>query len=213
MLVPLRTAWGELYVIPSQGGVLTFTNKKPAAHVSFRVFRPKQIGYYSLSLRARNSSLKPVLSRFDTLIRDTAMNHAMDPALVKAVVHVESSFNPSARSPKGAMGLMQLMPGTATRFGVKNAYRPEENVNGGVKYLRLLLDRYQGNLRLTLAAYNAGEEIVDQLREVPPYSETQAYVRRVLSAIQVYRNNSISPGDNLNPALFSPTQPDLTRTY
>ena len=85
------------------------------------------------------------------------------------------------------MGLMQLMPKTAFRFGVRNAYEPTQNVMGGAKYLKWLVARYNGDLRLALAAYNAGEGAVDQIRAIPPYSETQSYVRKVLSALEVYR--------------------------
>ena len=126
-------------------------------------------------------------SKYDGLIRNVAKAHQVEPAIVKAVVHVESTFNPRATSPKGAMGLMQLMPTTAKRFGVKNAYLPRANVRGGVKYLKFLLKRYRGNIKLALAAYNAGEGAVDRVGAIPPYRETQSYVRKVLKMIKIYR--------------------------
>ena len=102
------------------------------------------------------------------------------PDLVRAVVQVESAFNPYARSPKGAQGLMQLMPATAHQFGVKNAFNPEENVRAGVAYLRQLLDRYENNEELALAAYNAGPGAVDKYGQtVPPYAETKNYVAQI----------------------------------
>ena len=115
-----------------------------------------------------------------------AQVHRLNPALAKAVVHVESAFRSKARSPKGAMGLMQLMPATARRFGVNDPYHPQQNLRGGMKYLRFLLDRYRGDLRLALSAYNAGEGAVDRFGGVPPYRETQEYVRRVMRMYRQY---------------------------
>lgn len=115
-------------------------------------------------------------------IRDAARRHAVPESLLTAVVAVESGFDPRARSPKGAMGLMQLMPDTAKRFGVKNAYAVDENLRGGAAYLRWLMDLFADDLTLALAAYNAGEGAVDRAgRRVPPYAETQTYVRKVLA--------------------------------
>lgn len=111
-----------------------------------------------------------------------ARRHGVDEALVHAVIQVESRYDPFAVSPRGAMGLMQLMPRTAERFDVANAFDPVQNVDGGVRYLKELLSRYSGQVRLALAAYNAGEEAVERHRGIPPYRETVDYVKRVLSA-------------------------------
>lgn len=117
---------------------------------------------------------------YDDLIRDNARSQGVRTDLVRAVVQVESGFNPRARSPKGAMGLMQLMPDTMKEFGVHDAYSPGENIRGGVAYLRQLLDRYSNNEVLALAAYNAGPGAVDRHGQtVPPYKETQDYVSRI----------------------------------
>lgn len=117
---------------------------------------------------------------YDDVIVEHARMHAVRPDLIRAVVQVESAFNPRARSPKGAMGLMQLMPATAQQFGVNNPYDPTENVRAGVAYLRQLLDRYQDNEELALAAYNAGPGAVDKHgQNVPPYRETQNYVAQI----------------------------------
>ena len=111
-----------------------------------------------------------------------ARRHGVDEALVHAVIQVESRYDPFAVSPRGAMGLMQLMPRTAARFEVANAFDPVQNVDGGVRYLKELLARYSGQVRLALAAYNAGEEAVERHGGIPPYRETVDYVKRVLSA-------------------------------
>lgn len=117
---------------------------------------------------------------YESLVQEHAQRHDLRPELVRAVIQVESGFNPRATSPKGAMGLMQLMPATARELGVVNAYDPAENIRGGTLYLRRLLDRYDGDERLALAAYNAGSGAVDRYgRAVPPYRETRDYVRRV----------------------------------
>jgi hypothetical protein len=116
---------------------------------------------------------------FNDLIDITAARHHVDPQLVKAVVRVESDGDPHAFSSKGAQGLMQLIPATAQRLGVQDPYDPRQNVEGGVSYLRYLLDRFGGDVSLALAGYNAGENSVVRSGGVPPFKETQAYVRRV----------------------------------
>jgi soluble lytic murein transglycosylase-like protein len=121
-----------------------------------------------------------VREQFEPLIREHAARHALRVELVRAVIQVESGYNPHARSPKGAMGLMQLMPATARQLGVRNAYDPAENIGGGCAYLRQLLDRYGDNEELALAAYNAGSGAVERHgNAVPPYRETRDYVNKV----------------------------------
>jgi len=118
----------------------------------------------------------------EKLVREAAERHHVDPALVRAVIETESNWNPAARSNKGALGLMQLIPTTAIRFGVNDAFNPKENVDAGVRYLRTLLERYNGNLDLALAAYNAGEGAVDRAHGIPSYRETRNYVQKVQNA-------------------------------
>jgi len=118
--------------------------------------------------------------RYEPLVLEHANRHGLRPELVRAVIQVESGYNTRARSPKGAMGLMQLMPETARLLGVQRPYDPAENIGGGTRYLRLLLDKYKGDELLALAAYNAGSTAVDRHgKRVPPYRETQDYVRKV----------------------------------
>jgi hypothetical protein len=115
------------------------------------------------------------------LIADAAQRHGLDPVLLTAMATVESSFDPSAISPKGASGLLQLMPATARRFGVSDIFDVSQNVDGGARYLSWLLERYDGQTELALAGYNAGEGAVDRHQGVPPFRETREYVRRVLN--------------------------------
>jgi soluble lytic murein transglycosylase-like protein len=126
---------------------------------------------YAAAERSRN---------YEELISEHSRLNGVRPDLVRAVVQVESAFNPNARSPKGAMGLMQLMPATARQYGVTDPYNPSENVRAGVRYLRGLLDRFDNNEALALAAYNAGPGAVDKYgNTVPPYRETRDYVERI----------------------------------
>ncbi len=121
------------------------------------------------------------------LIRRAARDHQLDEELLVAVIFTESSFDPSAVSPKGAMGLMQLMPDTAARFGVQKPFDPWENLNGGAAYLRQLSEKYGGDLKLALAAYNAGEGRVQDYQGMPPFSETVNYVSRVIGLYRSFQ--------------------------
>ena len=150
-------------------------------------------------------------------IREIALQHDIDPVLVQAVVRVESAFNPSAVSRKGAGGLMQLMPRTASALGVLDRFDPRENIRGGVRHLRYLLDRYQGNVAMAVAAYNAGEGAVDSHQGIPPYPETELYVQRVLrqAGMVETRGRSLQgiyryPGPG-NSLIYSNLPPDISR--
>ena len=142
---------------------------------------------------ARASAPTPVPVRvirqpYSDLVARVALEQKVDAALLHAVVAVESGYNPRALSPKGARGLMQLMPGTAARFGVKDSWNPLQNLRGGARYLRHLLAVFNNNLNLALAAYNAGEgAVIDSGRAIPPYPETRQYVPRVLERYEYYR--------------------------
>jgi soluble lytic murein transglycosylase-like protein len=127
------------------------------------------------------------------LVEQTASRLQVDPQLVHAIIKVESEYDPKAVSPKGAMGLMQLIPETAQRFGVENPFNPKENIEGGVGYLRHLLDLFGGDLSLSLAAYNAGESAVQRFGGIPSFAETRDYVRKVTN---VYQSGSPQSGTN-----------------
>jgi hypothetical protein len=134
---------------------------------------------------------EPELLPFDRIIHEAAGRHHVDADLILAVILAESQLNPTARSKKGAKGLMQLMPVTADALNVADVYSPEENVNAGVRHLRWLLDRFDGDLRMALAAYNAGPQNVLRHDGIPPFPETKAYVRKVLDYYSGLKNDSL----------------------
>jgi soluble lytic murein transglycosylase-like protein len=170
----------DVYVYKDSQGVLTFTNVP--THGGYR--RVIREGYTPSSARLAGDS-------YEDVIRLASDRHSVDADLIRAVIKVESDFNSSARSHKGAMGLMQLMPDTARLHNVLDVYDPSSNVDGGVRHLKLLLGRYQGNLELSLAAYNAGAGAVEKHGGIPPFAETRDYVRRVLNYYQTYRGHSL----------------------
>jgi len=167
----------DIYVHRDSQGVLHFTNIPSDSR-----FRPvfRERGGNSSSF-----SLPP--SYFDKIIRSAARRHNVDPDLIRAVIKAESNFDSRALSRKGAQGLMQLMPGTAREQNVTDVYDPGENINAGVRHLRTLLDHYRDDVRLSLAAYNAGSNAVERYGGVPPFRETREYVRRVLDYRRRYR--------------------------
>ena len=133
-----------------------------------------------------DSQLLARATQYDSIIEQAASSAAVEANLLRAVIVVESGFNSRAVSKRGAIGLMQLMPATASRFGISNAYDPQQNVRAGARYLKFLMERFGHNVRLALAAYNAGEDAVDRNGgQVPPFAETQAYVPRVLKIYQM----------------------------
>jgi soluble lytic murein transglycosylase-like protein len=138
------------------------------------------------TIRTTVPILRPAANGYDDLIRHHANEHQIRPDLVRAVIQVESAFNRYARSPKGAMGLMQLMPATAVQLGVRDPYDPAQNIRAGVAYLRHLLDRYNQNEELALAAYNAGPVAVEKFgTAIPPYRETRDYVKKIKGMTEV----------------------------
>jgi soluble lytic murein transglycosylase-like protein len=126
-----------------------------------------------------------VAGTYREIIEAASGAHGIDPALVTAMIQIESNFDPYAVSHKGACGLLQLIPATAKRFGVKDIFDPEQNVTGGVRYMRWLMDRFDNQTEFALAAYNAGEGVVTRYNGIPPYRETEAYVRKVMSKVEL----------------------------
>lgn len=176
--VPVRA---DIYMYRDTRGVLHFSNAP--SEPQYRYYLPDYTSWKAYKLGRIDGARRKA---FDKIIVDAARRHRVDTALVKAVIRAESDFVPYAVSPKGAQGLMQLMPATARLRNVWRVFEPRENVEGGVSHLRYLLDRYSGNLRLALAAYNAGEKAVDTHGGVPPYPETWEYLARVLRFRESY---------------------------
>jgi soluble lytic murein transglycosylase-like protein len=170
-------AQAQIYSWRDAAGRLVLANSKPQNVDSVQTFAVAEADGVRTT---RNAVAVDRSLVYDDLIVEHSRLHDIRPSLVRAVVQVESGFNPRAYSPKGAMGLMQLMPATAREFGVHNPFSPEENIRGGVAYLRQLLDRYDNNEELALAAYNAGPGAVDKHgQSIPPYRETRDYVTKV----------------------------------
>lgn len=137
---------------------------------------------------------------FHSIVMDKANKYEIEPSLVHAVIKAESNGNPSAVSKKGAMGLMQLMPTTASELDVRNAFDPEENIDGGTKYLKYLIEKFRGDLTLALAAYNAGPKLVEKTGSIPQISETKQYVKKVLS---IYTGKTFHPVSSPGPSPVS----------
>jgi soluble lytic murein transglycosylase-like protein len=127
------------------------------------------------------------LSPIDSIILNTSTLYEVDPALIKAIIMAESGFNPKAVSKRGAKGLMQLMPATARSLGVEDIFDPEHNIKGGVQYFKRLMKRYKGNVRLSLAAYNAGITKVREYKGIPPFKATQIYIEKVFKYYRIYK--------------------------
>lgn len=188
-----------LYQLKDKDGSTMLTNK----HSKYSDLKVQKKTYYPDSnihtysnYGATEASVAPSQSQnrnaFDHIIQKAAQTYGVSAGLIKAVMHTESGFNVRARSPVGAQGLMQLMPATARRFNVSNAYDPQQNIMAGAKYLAWLLKRFNGNTSLALAGYNAGEGNVDKYGGIPPFRETQDYVRRVNSRYQNLYSGGVS---------------------
>ncbi|MFD1438414.1 lytic transglycosylase domain-containing protein [Acinetobacter terrae] len=188
-----------IYQLKESNGTTLLTNKKSRYNhlkVEKKTYYPDSNIHSYSNWGSSEASVLPSYSRnknaFDPIIKQAASQHGISEGLIKAVMHTESGFNVNARSPVGAQGLMQLMPATARRFNVSNAFDPQQNIMAGAKYLSWLMKRFNGNTSLVLAGYNAGEGNVAKYGGIPPFKETQDYVRRVSSRYSNLYSNGIA---------------------
>ncbi len=176
------TALGDIYRYIDADGVVHFTNT-PTAEGYILYLKEKK----GNRVQARTRRFRAGPDVYDNIILKAARAFGVDHALIKAVIHAESSFNPKAVSRKGARGLMQIMPQNDVSLNISNPFDPSQNIMGGTRYLSRLLTRYDRKLELALAAYNAGPTAVDRYRRVPPFKETQAYVEKVIALFERYK--------------------------
>jgi soluble lytic murein transglycosylase-like protein len=182
-------ARADIYSFTDERGVVHFTNI-PGLDRRYKLIRREAGSAVPRSGQAWMPT-EADIRKFSGIIDTAARSHGVEPALVQAVITAESGFNPNALSRKGASGLMQLMPDTARRYGVRNIFDPVENVHGGVRYLKDLLAMFNGDMKLALAGYNAGENAVIRAgHKVPPYPETQNYVPKVIDIYHKFRARS-----------------------
>ena len=176
--VCIISVWADIYMYIDNQGVLHFTNVPTSSRYKFYMReRPSK----SLGADATN--------KYDLFITKASHQHGVSFPLLKAIIKVESDFNPRAVSKKGAMGLMQIMPENIKRLKVKDPFDPWENIMAGARYFKQLLDRFNGKVPLTLAAYNAGPDAVEQYQRIPPYEETEAYVRKVMKYFYAFKKS------------------------
>lgn len=179
---------GDIYWFEDDGGVVHLSNVPVDARFRFKEREPLP--------QRKDDGGERQRERYDTLIEKVASEEKVDPDLLRAVVQVESNYDPNAISPKGAMGLMQLMPTTARRIGVLDPFHPEQNLGGGARHLRELMRKFGDRLPWVLAAYNAGEEAVEKYQGVPPFPETRAYVDKVLQRFEQAKRKHSASGDD-----------------
>ncbi|GAB1596422.1 lytic transglycosylase domain-containing protein [Lysobacter claricitrinus] len=193
---PSRLVQGQVYSY-MQDGVRHYSSRRPVGVANAGAIRTIRYSYmetcYACGAQpgVNFSTLRLKPDAYRSEIAAAALQYGVEESVVRAIIHAESAFNPNALSRVGAQGLMQLMPATARRFGVGNAFDPAQNIRGGVQYLAFLLKRFNGDVRLAAAGYNAGEGAVDKYGGVPPYSETQRYVQRVALLADRYRSSPI----------------------
>ena len=188
VLMAVPSLQAEIYQYIDANGTISLTNVPSDTRYRRIDVHPNRL-HQPISER----DLEPVITRF-------SRQHQLHPALIRAVIKAESNFDPQAVSRAGAIGLMQLMPQTAMRFDVRNLYDPEDNIGGGTKYLRQLLDRFRGNLPLALAAYNAGEHVVDRYHALPPIDETRHYVHKVLRYYRIFLARDLASTGHVIPS-------------
>ena len=191
-----RLVQGQVYSYVKDG-VRHYTSRKPAGAGGATAVRTINYSFFETCYACGSpgvnfGNVRLNTSAYDAEVKAAAQEFGVEEAIIRAIMHAESAFNPNALSRVGAQGLMQLMPATADRFGVVNAFDPAQNIRGGVKYLAWLLKRFNGDLTLAAAGYNAGEGAVDRHKGVPPYNETRRYVERVAVLADRYRGHLAS---------------------
>jgi len=187
LLFQVSPVTADIYKYVDEEGVMHFTDAPTDRR--FKIFMKDFKKDRQLRTNFKLSACYRNPDEFEPIIRSLASEYGVDKSLVKAVIHAESGYNPNAVSSKGAQGLMQLMPKTAQGLKVNNSLDPKDNIRGGVRYLRFLLDTFKGDVTLALAAYNAGLSRVSQYGGVPPYAETRNYISKVLSYQKSYQSN------------------------
>jgi soluble lytic murein transglycosylase len=180
-----RSGICEIYYYIDKNGVMNFTNAPASASVRYKEFFKESPIDHSDSTEI-NPPPSFDRSSFDRFITRAAKQHGISEPLLKAIIKAESNFNPQAVSKKGAMGLMQIMPNTLKDLNINDPFDPEQNIMGGARYMKFLMKRFEGNLRLAIAAYNAGPENVAKYNNIPPFKETENYVKRVLTYYKRY---------------------------
>jgi soluble lytic murein transglycosylase-like protein len=173
VISPLES-YGDIYKYKDENGIMHFTNIRSDIR-------------YTLYIKEARENPDAFITKYDTIIKAASEKFSMEPSLVKAVIKTESGFDHTAVSSKGAQGLMQLMPGTAEELEVDDPYNPEKNIFGGTKYLSKMMERYNNDVRLALAAYNAGPDKVDEYKDVPPFKETKTFIERVMKYYGQYQ--------------------------
>jgi soluble lytic murein transglycosylase-like protein len=187
-----QVSYGAVYKVAKSNGITEYTNVRPNRGAAYRVLFTYIANCYACDVHSKINfgAIALNVNAYNDAIAAAAQEYGVDAALLRAVIHAESSFNPNAVSMAGAQGLMQLMPGTANDLGVQNPFDSTQNIRGGAHYLAQLLKQFNGDERLATAAYNAGPQNVQKYNGVPPFDETRVYVERVATLHQRYRDAS-----------------------
>jgi soluble lytic murein transglycosylase-like protein len=202
MQVATASAEDKLQAFQNSSGKVVFTNLVENAPAPLQASKVEE------------SSAPGVPATLGSLVDTISTNHGVDPALVRAVIKTESNFNRFAVSNKGALGLMQLIPSTGRRYGVRDFFDPQQNIDGGVRHLKFLLEKFNGNLDLSLAAYNAGENLVERLGRIPSIPETTQYVRKIRAIYKTKSTPITVPSASVpGPAMVAASTPEPPKLY
>jgi len=215
-----QTAYADVFMVRDSRGLVYFTDAVPAGGKNYKIIKNytlKSSGKHAEAPSSIAVGAAPAKGsdRYDRLIHQAAKRHDLDPMLVKSVIKVESDFDRFSVSSKGARGLMQLMPETARLLDVKNIFDPAQNISGGAKYLKMMIEQFEGNLRLALAAYNAGPTAVKKYGGVPPFDETMRYITKVYSTYKALTganspalafSDALGYGGGVKPAVYTYTK-------